>query len=260
MSGVAVLMLLGGFLGGKLIVLEHVAVLQAAFLSLQTVHSASPPFEGLRGLRFGAGCTVLADYDYSAPLSPELKGAYYSLNSLESYNFALALVLLPLLTALALRVLSATLCKAKEVLARAWPHVLGEMAFYSLVFAAYLVFSQLCFGFLLIASGVPAVYASLALALCQAALLFAYAHFLNKKPEFFGDFKRKFEKFNVCSYFYSFIVVERLLTAALIILLRNIAFGLALAILPLAAQLLFVAVAAHDNEAAGFDDAIEHQT
>jgi hypothetical protein len=44
LSCVGLLMLIIGYLGGKLIVLEHIAVLQVAYLCLETVHNASPTF------------------------------------------------------------------------------------------------------------------------------------------------------------------------------------------------------------------------
>jgi cysteine-rich repeat protein len=44
LAGIAWLMLLAGYACGKLIVLEHIAVLQVAYLCLQTVHEASPAF------------------------------------------------------------------------------------------------------------------------------------------------------------------------------------------------------------------------
>lgn len=44
LAAIAWLMVFVGYACGKLIVLEHVAVMQVAYLCLQTVHDASPTF------------------------------------------------------------------------------------------------------------------------------------------------------------------------------------------------------------------------
>lgn len=66
MSVVALLLLLAGYFGGKLIVLEHLAVLQIVSLSMVSVHDASPTFSGLRSLRLSLGIIPLLPYDYSS--------------------------------------------------------------------------------------------------------------------------------------------------------------------------------------------------
>lgn len=111
MSAVALLLLLAGYFGGKLIALEHLAVLQIVGLSMVSVHEASPTFAGLRSLRLSLGIVPLLPYDYSSPVSRELKGALYTPNALVNINFGLLFVLLPPFAALICKGLSKTLCK-----------------------------------------------------------------------------------------------------------------------------------------------------
>jgi hypothetical protein len=150
---------------------------------------------------------MLSENDYSTGVSRELKGTYFGLNMLESYNIAFAFVLLPIVVAAILKLLSVTACKSHSLLERVWPLFLADMTFYGLVFTAYTVFSQLCFSFLYIGSGVSTVYMGLVIAFCQSLLMVVYCYYLNKMPELFGDFKKKFERYNICSYYYTFVVL-----------------------------------------------------
>jgi hypothetical protein len=79
--------------------------------------------------------------DYSSGVSRELKGAYFSLNMLESYNIAFAMVLLPIIAAGVVKILSGTACKSHSILERVWPPLLAGTSFYGLVFTAYIIFS-----------------------------------------------------------------------------------------------------------------------
>ena len=58
----------------------------------------------------------------------------------------------------------------------------------------------------------------------------------------FGDFKKKFEKFNICSYFYSVVILEKFLSSTVIILFRNVSFGLIFEVIIICSQLAFVAI------------------
>lgn len=82
----------------------------------------------------------------------------------------------------------------------------------------------------------------LIIVLGQSFLLFGYCFYLNKFPNCFGDFKKKFEKYNICSYYYTFIVFERLFVSGMIIFLRNLSFGLGSVLIIVLGQLIFVAV------------------
>lgn len=84
---------------------------------------------------------MLSQSDYSIGVSRELKGAYYSLNMLESYNIAFVLVLLPMFIAGIGKILSVTACKSRTILQKLWPPLLAGMSLYGLVLTAYIVFS-----------------------------------------------------------------------------------------------------------------------
>lgn len=124
-SVISLLLMLAGYFGGKLIVLEHLAVLQIVGLCMVSAHDASPAFAGLRSLRLSLGIIPLLPYDYSSSIGRELKGTLYTPNALVNINFGLMFVFLPPFAALVCKILSLTLCKQNESLVKLWPILLG---------------------------------------------------------------------------------------------------------------------------------------
>lgn len=111
LSIISLLFLAAGYFGGKLIVLEHITVLQLLALCMLSVHDASPTFAGLRSLQLSLGFTPLAPYDYSSPIGREFKGFLFTTNALANVNLVLLLVVIPPLAGLIFKILTLTLCK-----------------------------------------------------------------------------------------------------------------------------------------------------
>jgi hypothetical protein len=119
----------------------------------------------------------------------------------------LAVIAIPLVIAAILKILSVSLCKGKEAVSGFFSLMIGEVAFYGMMFSAYAVFSQLSFGVSSIASGKSSSYAGVTVSFVLSLVTFMYCYFLNKYGEYFGVFKRKFQKFNICEYFYTFVAI-----------------------------------------------------
>lgn len=127
-----------------------------------------------------------------------------------------------------------------------YPLFFGENTFFGLVVCSYADFSLLIIDLLMLIKGVydgedgKSVGASTII--CLTISMIAYCYFLNRFPYYFGDFKKKFEKHNICAYFYSFVLLEKFLSSIVIILLRNVSFGLIFEVMIICTQLTFVAI------------------
>jgi hypothetical protein len=141
----ALLMLLLGLIGGKLTVLEHLAVLQLTYLCVITVQDASPTFAALRSLRLSTGSILPSDYNYSSQLDRQFKGASFSSILLSVYNFGLITIILPICIAIVLKLALVSCFKNNKALMAVSSSILGQTTFYAIIFSAYAIFSQLLF-------------------------------------------------------------------------------------------------------------------
>ena len=73
-SVVCLLMFFIGFLGGKLIVVEYLGIIQLCWISLISVKDPVVTFEGLRILRISLGVIKTKPYDFSLELASNIKG------------------------------------------------------------------------------------------------------------------------------------------------------------------------------------------
>ena len=139
-SAFSLLLFGAGYFGSKLQSLEAVAVVQVSALLLVTQEDMGPAFEGLRSLRLSMGLTPLSEDEYyyeDSSIPSHIAPVLSSRDSVWLFNIFLLVLFVPLVTALVLRVLSATVCEGHWAVERAWKYSLGSFLFYGLLFLAY---------------------------------------------------------------------------------------------------------------------------
>ncbi len=118
-------MLLFGFIGGKIIVLEYIGVLQLTCICLIDTIDSSPTLAALRNLKLSAGFTLIGAYDYGSSMDRSFKGAGLTINPLETQITAITVIFIPLVAGLVLKVLSITICKENFKISRIYPFLFG---------------------------------------------------------------------------------------------------------------------------------------
>ena len=74
----AVLFLIAGILGGRLIGLYCSGVIQLTFISTLTLQNLSPTFNALESLAWSLGYNKLKSYNYSESIDKSFKSAQFS--------------------------------------------------------------------------------------------------------------------------------------------------------------------------------------
>ena len=201
-----------------------------------------PAFEGLRSLRLSMGLTPLSEGEYyyeDNSIPSHIVPVLSSRDSIGIINIFLLVLIVPLVTGLVLKILSATACEGHWAVQRAWKYSLGSFLFYGLLFLAYGQIASLALGLRHFEASVPAGMGLLAGALFLALLvLWGIATF--KYPAWFGSFKSKFFKFQVSQHFYALSAAERVLTALLVVSLSPGFVGAGLAALIFTAEGVFI--------------------
>ena len=204
------------------------AVVQLSYLCLLSIKEANPTFEALRILRVSIGSIPLDTYDYSSSIDPSFKGSYTGLGLLQPPNFSYAFVLLQMMVGVIVNILHRTKWKDDKTVELVSLLFLGEFTFYGLVFAAYFTFSELIVGVVLLSGGNgTGSIANTAASVVMTVALGIQCYFLKSHPQYFGVFTQSFSKYGIDSLFYVIVVAERLLSTAIIVLLRDTVFGLA---------------------------------
>ena len=109
LSGLALLIFILGFLKGKIIALELIAVFQLSYLSLLSLTRLSPMLYSLIGLSLSCGYTVNLFSSKTVNSHHNMLGL--RLQFFDNYNTSIAFVLLPLLISLVLSLIA----KAKKM-------------------------------------------------------------------------------------------------------------------------------------------------
>ena len=104
-------MLVMGFLGGKIIVLEYIGVLQLTCICLIDIADSSPTLAALRNLKLSTGFSLIGAYEYDSPINRSFKGAGLTANPLETEIIAITVIAFPLAMGVVLKLLSITVCK-----------------------------------------------------------------------------------------------------------------------------------------------------
>lgn len=127
-----------------------------------------------------------------------------------------------------MNVLSKTKWKDNETVGLVSLRLLGEFTFYGLVFAAYFTFSEMIIAMIVLSEGKgTASIANAAVSIVMTVVIGIHCFALKKYPQHFGVFTQSFSKYGIDSVFYVFVVAERFLSTAVIVLLRDTVFGLA---------------------------------
>lgn len=79
-SFLSILMILLGFVGGKIIVLEYIGILQLTCICLIDVSDSSPTLAALRYLKLSTGFTNFNTYQYDYSIDRSFKGAGLTAN------------------------------------------------------------------------------------------------------------------------------------------------------------------------------------
>ena len=124
-SLISLLMLLLGFIGGKIIVLEYIGVLQLTCICLIDVIDSSPTLAALRNLKLSTGFSNFNTYQYDSSINRSFKGAGLAANPLETEMVTIAIIIIPFITGIVFKILSATICKHNYKINRIYPFILG---------------------------------------------------------------------------------------------------------------------------------------
>lgn len=92
-------------IGGRLIGLETVAIIQITFFSLITLDKMSPTVSALSGLGLSCGYNKLQNYDISQKIEVPFKGIEWDASFLLNFNIMSLFVILPLLISLIAKIL-----------------------------------------------------------------------------------------------------------------------------------------------------------
>lgn len=125
LSAFTFLLLIFGFLGGKLIALQNAAIIQLTYLCTVAVQNASPTSAALRKLQLSTGNIQLSDYDYLSNVDRQFKGINIGGGLFSSCNIGYALAILLAIIAIVLKLLSITCCKESDKIKTYWPTFLG---------------------------------------------------------------------------------------------------------------------------------------
>jgi hypothetical protein len=107
--GVFGLILLGIFVGNKLIPMELAAIFQLTYFMILTVGELNPNFYALSGLKYSSGYNfVLTPLKPTAP-QRTITGINFSASILNNSNVSLALILFPIIIGCSLRILAKNL-------------------------------------------------------------------------------------------------------------------------------------------------------
>lgn len=245
-AAAAALVCVLGLISGKMIGVDMMAVVQISFFSLVTLSQLNPCFAALSSLRLVNGYNSLNKSNYlqdpMTPISP--KGIFLFSRFTENFNFTLAVVAIPLLVALVSFILSKTALKENEKVLTVAKRAVGEYTLMGLLLGGYMI---------AVSSGLEAMYGSKRnndligkVSLAECALLLAlfvgYFVFLLLKPDFFGEFTDEFKRDCISPKYYNFVLVERLLVGAGLVMLLTVKPEAALPITPFLLTIIFVAV------------------
>lgn len=102
----AILLLLIGLFGGRLIGLECAAVIQLTFVSLISVENISPAFAELSGLAYSLGYNRIRGYETRQDIDRPFRGLQISQQYIYNYNIVGVILLIPLLAAVIFKILA----------------------------------------------------------------------------------------------------------------------------------------------------------
>jgi hypothetical protein len=175
-----------GIISGKMVGIEMMAVVQISFFSLVTLSQLNPCFAALSRLQFANGYNSLHSgthlQDKLTPIQP--KGIQLFSRFAENFNFTLALVLVPALSALVCFVLSKTALKNNAKLNQLTKKLIGEYTFMGLMFGAYIIAVSFGLEVMYGMKNTADLIGKASLAECSILLLslVAYFFFLIAKP------------------------------------------------------------------------------
>jgi hypothetical protein len=245
LTGVALLFFLAGNLGAKLAALESIAVFQLAALLQFNLSSMTPTFAALAPLAYSLGFTPLLaqpdqQYYEQEDLPANFKGQNSRRNGLLTLNFALVLLVVPLLVGVVLRVASARRPHVR-LLAKAWRNSFGTYFFYSLLFLAYGELACLAIGARYLTADLDSII-GVTTGSAFAIVLGGYLIALEKYDAWMGSFRNKFKKYSISQHFYTFSATERVVTVVLIVFSAPSKIGPAGVSAVLLLEIVFLAV------------------
>lgn len=129
-----------GIIAGKMVGIEMMAVVQISFFSLVTLSQLNPCFAALSNLQFVNGYNSLNRnplHDQLTPIQP--RGIQLFSRFTENFNFTVAVIVIPALSALVCFILSKTAIKNNPKLNQATKKLIGEYTFMGLMFGAYMI-------------------------------------------------------------------------------------------------------------------------
>lgn len=145
MGILAVLFLIAGIFGGRLIGLQCSGVIQLTFISTLTLQNLSPNFNALESLGWSLGYNKLKSYNYSESIDKSLKSTQFSRLFIQNYNFMGIIVFLPVIAALICKIIEKQKKESEKQLY--WnskaKHCIGQFTLYALLSFSYLSFVSL---------------------------------------------------------------------------------------------------------------------
>jgi hypothetical protein len=234
-AALSLLLFFGGYLGGKLIAIECLAVVQLSGLLLLTQDNMPPTIAALKPLTVSMGLTPLIQgfvYEDSS-ISPNFKYVLLNRNVLSCVNIFLLLFVVPVIGAIVVKIVADTKYPGRLFPQYIWKNTLGTFSFYGLLFLAYSTFAYLVVDIYHF-QGESADYFGIIVGTTFVAIIAVYIVAFFKVGRWLGSFTKKFSKFSVSEYLYVFSTIERLITSAIIVLLSP--SGLA----PAVASIVFI--------------------
>jgi hypothetical protein len=233
-----------GYFGCKLQSLEGVAVAQLAALLLATLKDMGPTYVGLKNLSYTLGIAVLSRdkyYHEDTSVPANLRTIIPSSSPATRINFALIVIVVPVLAGLVFKILSVTCCKQSRRSRRAWKYSLGTFTYYGLLFLAYGELACLTVSLKYFQSNLEGGMAVLAGVVFTIILVVSVIASV-AAPAWYGCFRKKFIKFELASHFYVFSSAERMVTATVIVFLSPGMIAAGFVAVPLLAEAILIVV------------------
>ena len=206
-AAVSLLLLAAGYFGSKLQSLEAIAVVQVTALLLLTVENTGPTYEGLSNLSYSLGVTALfgrENYYYEdSELPIHVRTLIQTSSSFQLINVFLMILMLPILTGMVLKILAKTVYKESVRVDKSWKYAIASFTYYGILFLAYGELACLALNIRYFKADMNCLI-SIGIGVIFTAMLTAWVIASAKHPNWFGCFKKKFRKFELASYYYTF--------------------------------------------------------
>jgi hypothetical protein len=155
------------------------------------------------------------------------------------YGLSILTVLIPLIVGVVLYAILQTSLRKKMPSTDMWNFAVGEYTFYGLAFCSYSAFASLAINIRFIDNS-AVCFIGIATSGIIALAIIVYCLYFTEHPHCLGEFRKRFERMNICQHFYNFSMIERMVNAFLIVFLTSVSLQAVGPLIVLSIELTFI--------------------